>query len=190
MLNEQLNLLYPLVAIFLATTVFVLYVYYSSARHYRLKLLLGPALLAACVFTVPTVGAKLGYGWPAPLPESFQYIAHRTVVVGGEKQWIDVMVLSRKPLRTDARLHRIRHTGKLEQVLEEAQRMKEGQGGGEIVVTGPGSAGGSNDAGYSASRVLPQDEFRKGAPPPRALPRDGLREAPRPPRTDRPDYLT
>ena len=64
MLNEQMTLLYPLVAIFLLLAIFVLYVYYTSDRHYRIKLLLGPTLLAACVFTVPLVGARLGYGGP------------------------------------------------------------------------------------------------------------------------------
>jgi len=181
MLNLQITLLYPIVAIFLLMTVFVLYVYYTSDRHYRIKLLLGPVLLAACVFTVPCVGARLGYGWPTPLPASFQYLAHRTVVAGGEKQWIDVLLLSRRPLGTNARLHRIPWTRKVEDVLEEANRMKEGPGGGEIVVTGPagrsGTGGGNPE--YSTTRVLPQDQTPKAAPPSLGNPRNGPREGPR-----------
>lgn len=191
MLKEQLGLLYPLVAILLATAVLVLYVYYASPRHYRLKLLLGPALLAASVFAVPGVGARLGYAWPSPLPASFQYIAHKTVVVEGEKRWIDVFLVSRKPLRGDARVHRIRWTAPVEKVLDQAQQMKEDPGGGEIVVNGSREAtpGGGDHPGYSAMRVLPQDRVHKGPPaqprPPAAEPRQERRRGPA-----APDYLT
>ncbi|HEY5931142.1 MAG TPA: hypothetical protein VIU02_12595 [Burkholderiales bacterium] len=181
MLNEQITLLYPIVAIFLLLAVFVLYVYYTSDRHYRIKLLLGPTLLAACVFTVPFVGARLGYGWPTPLPASFQYFAHRTVVVGGEKQWIDVLLVSRKPLAADARLHRVPWTRKMEDVLEQANQMKEGPAGGEIVVNGP--VGGSTARGsipeYSMNRILPQDQMPKDAPRPSGGPRKGPQEGPK-----------
>lgn len=192
MLKEQLGLLYPLVAVLLATAVLVLYVHYTSARHYRIKLLLGPALLAASIFAVPSVGARLGYGWPAPLPASFQYIAHKTVVVEGEKRWIDVLVVSRKPLRPDARLHRIRWTPPLEKVLEQAQQMKEDPRGGEIVVNGPpGSASDSaGDPGYSAMRVLPQDRIRKGPPTPPPARAPELREEQRRAPAAARDYLT
>ena len=192
MLNEQMTLLYPIVAIFLLLTVFVLYVYYTSDRHYRIKLLLGPALLATCVFTVPFVGARLGYGWPAPLPASFQYVGHRTVVAGGEKRWIDVLLLSRKPLATDARLHRVRWTGQMERVLEEARRMREGPGGGDIVVSGPsGSARGSDgNPGYSAMRVLPRDQIQKVPPLAPRHPGGGQREERRTLPTAPQEYLT
>lgn len=191
MLKEQLDLLYPLLAILLATAVLVLYVHYTSPGHFRVKLLLGPALLAASVFAVPGVGARLGYGWPSPLPASFQYIAHKTVVVEGEKKWIDVFLVSRKPLHTDARVHRIRWTAPVEKVLDQAQQMKEDPGGGEIVVNGPpAAAAGSDDhPGYSAMRVLPQDRVHKGPPaparPPDAEPRQERRRSPA-----TPEFLT
>ena len=181
MLRYQFDLLYPLAAIFLVLSVFVLYVYYTSDRHYRLKLLLGPLLLTACVFSVPLVGARLGYGWPAPLPVSFQYLAHKTVVADGEKRWIDVLLLSRQPFGADARLHRIRWTRKMEDVLEQANRMKEGPGGGEIVVNGQGgtsAAGGANPE-YSTTRVLPQDQTPKAPAPSRGNPRNAPPEGPR-----------
>lgn len=181
MLTEQMSLLYPIVAIFLLLMVFVLYVYYTSDRQYRIKLLLGPTLLVACVFTVPTVGARLGYGWPAPLPASFQYLAHRTVIIEGEKRWMDVLLISRKPLDMEARLHRIRWTKEMEDVLNQAERMKEGPGGGEIAVTGPtgGSTGRDGSTGHSVTRVLPQDRMPKHAPPTRIHP-------PGPPESDTP----
>lgn len=169
MLTEQMSMLYPVVAILLLLTVFVLYVYYTSDRLYRIKLLLGPALLAACVFIVPWIGARLGYAWPAPVPASFRYLAHRTVVVDGQKRWMDVFLVSRRPLDAQARLLRIRWTRQMEDVLDEAERMKEGPGGGEIIVNGPtaGSGGFGGDAGHSAIRVLPQDQVQKHAPPAR-----------------------
>ena len=170
MLTEQLSLLYPVVAVLLLLVVLVLYVHYTTDRQYRIKLLLGPALLGACVFTAPWIGARLGYGWPTPLPSDFQYLAHRTVVMDGQKRWVDVLLLSRKPLDTQARLHRVRWTRELENVLEEAERMKEGPAGGEVRVTGPGRAPGERDdrgGGHSAIRVLPSDRIPKDAVPPR-----------------------
>ena len=180
MLNERMTLLYPIVTIFLLLAVFVIYVFYTCDRHYRIRLLLIPALLATCVFTVPFVGARLGYGWPAALPASFQYVAHRTVVVGGEKRWIDVLLLSRRPLATDTRLHRIPWTRKVEDVFEEADRMKGGDGG-EIVVTGPAGRSAARDSipEYSMTRILPQDQIPKDAPRPPGNPHKGPREGPR-----------
>ena len=187
MLREQLSLLSPVVAILLLAVVFVLYVHYTSPRHFRIKLLLGPVLLAACAFAVPAIGARLGYGWPVDLPVSFQYLAHRTVVVGGEKRWIDVLLLSRKPLGRDARLQRIPWTPGVEKVLEQAEQMKEGPEGGEIVVEGRQAGKRSGPRGtapeYSATRVLPQDEAPKGRPAP-ARPDAQPGEAPPRPRRE------
>lgn len=173
MLTEQLSLLSPVVAVLLLLCVLVLYVHYTSDREYRIKLLLGPALLAACVFTAPSIGARLGYGWPAPLPPDFQYLAHRTVVMEGQKRWMDVLLLSRKPLDTQARLLRVRWTRELEGVMEEAQRLKEGPEGGEVRVTGPGRVPGGGDdrsGGHSAIRVLPADRMPKDGIPAPATP--------------------
>ena len=176
MLKEQLSLLYPVLAILLALTVLVLYVYYTSPRQYRIKLLLGPALLAASIFAVPSVGARLGYGWPAPLPPSFQYLAHMTVVAGSEKRWIDVLLVARPAANGQPRLHRIRWSGEVEKVLEQAREMQADPHGGDVVVNGPAAIapGGAGQPGYSTLRVLPQDRTRKGPPAPRppAAPRE------------------
>lgn len=172
MLTEQLDLLYPVVAVFLLVAVLVLYVHYTSDRQYRIKILLAPALLTACAFTVPLIGTRLGYGWPTPLPTSFQYLAHKTVVVDGEKRWMDVMLVSREPLDPRSRLHRVRWNRELEKVLEEAERMKEGRDGGDIVVTSPSreGGGGEREGGHSAIRVLPGDRMPKDAVPTQRLP--------------------
>ncbi|HEX2543670.1 MAG TPA: hypothetical protein VHL79_02255 [Ramlibacter sp.] len=164
MLSEQFHLLFPAVAALLLLAVLVLYVFYTTARHFRLKLLLGPALLAACAVAVPAVGTRLGYGWPAELPESFQYIAHSTVVADGKKRWIDVMVISRRS-GAQARLHRVPWSSKMQEVLEHAERLKEGREGGDVVVSRPANTGNAAardaDPGYSAQRVLPRDTAPK-----------------------------
>lgn len=170
MLREQLSLLAPLLSAFIVLSLLILYVHYSTDRLYRLKLVLGPALLLACVFSVPFVGVKLGYGWPAPLPQSFEYVAHKSVVIDSEKRWIDVLVLSRKPFKADSRLHRIPWTQKLEDSLEKAKEMKEGREGGEIVMNGQGANGdqrGDEYPDYIPKRVLPQEQRSKPALVPR-----------------------
>lgn len=172
MLREQLSLLAPLLSAFIVLSLLILYVHYSTDRLYRLKLVLGPALLLACVFAVPFVGVKLGYGWPAPLPQSFEYVAHKSVVIDSEKRWIDVLVLSRKPFKADSRLHRIPWTQKLEDSLEKAKEMKEGREGGEIVMNGQGVNGdqrGDEYPDYIPKRVLPQEQ----RPKPALVPRQG-----------------
>jgi hypothetical protein len=193
MLREQFNLLSPVVGVLLLLMVLVLYVYYTTARHYRIKLLLGPALLAACVFAVPAVGARLGYGWPAPLPESFQYVGHRTVIAGGEKHWIDVMLVSRQQAGAEPRLHRVHWSRKMEEALERAERMKEGREGGDIVLSRPsrakGAGGGDADAGYSARRVLPSDATPKGPLPAPGLPGGQPQDQPATPRSLRPNVI-
>lgn len=184
MLREQLALLSPFVAILVVAAVFVLYVHYTSPRHYRIKLLLGPVLLGACVFAVPSVGARLGYGWPVALPDAFQYIGHRNVVVGGEKRWIDVLLVSRKPLGQDARLHRVPWTRDMEHVMEQAEQLKDGPAGGEIVVSrsAAGRDGRTGPGGYSAARILPQQQIPKQPPPaPGVAPGGNPRRQPVPP---------
>ena len=86
MLNEQVTLLYPVVAIFLLLTVFVLYVYYTSDRHYRIKLLLWPDAPRRMRLHRSVRRCEVGLRVACPLPTSFQYFAHRTVVVGGAEQ--------------------------------------------------------------------------------------------------------
>jgi hypothetical protein len=190
MWSEQLALMYPMVAIFLVVAILVLYVHYTSPRHYRIKLLLGPLVLGACVLTVPLLGSRLGYGWPAPLPASFQYLAHKTVVVQGRKRWLDVLLISRKPLGREARLHRIPWTPELEKVMEDAQRQNEGRGGGDIVVSGPAAGGRGADApsGYSITRILPSDRTPKTplVPP---VPGDAIQPHRFPPAGRRPDVI-
>ncbi len=173
MLTEQFRLLFPALAALLLLAVLVLYVHYTSDRRYRLKLLLAPALLAACAFAVPWIGTGLGYGWPAPLPASFQYLAHQTVVVHGQKRWVDVLLVAREPLERRARLHRIRWTREMEDLLRNAERMKDAPGGGQIAVTRPGEGTTrGDDPGYSLRRILPRDQVHK-LPPPTANPSPG-----------------
>jgi hypothetical protein len=181
MLQAQLGLLYPLLAIFLVLTVFVLYVHYTTDRHYRLKLVLGPALLLACALAVPCVGTRLGYGWPAALPQSFEYLAHKTMLVGFEKRWIDVLLLSRSGPSPGARLHRIPWSRSMEDVLDEALRLKESGEGGDIVLTGKARPGGESGGAYPEyvpKRVLPSEAMPKDAVPPRSSPDRGPREIP------------
>ena len=179
MLNQQFILLSPVLGAFVLLMVFILYVYYSTDKHYRIKLLLGPALLVACACAIPSVGSKLGYGWPAALPQSFEYVAHKAVVEGDEKRWIDVLVLSRKPFGTDPRLHRIPWSQKMEDALDKAQAMKEGKEGGDIVMSGDAGGSGSGDSypDYVPRRVLPQQQSPKAALMPRESPDQDPREA-------------
>ena len=192
MLQQQFTLLAPMLGIFVLLTLFVLYVYYSTDRHYRIKLLLGPALLIACTCAVPSVGTLLGYGWPAALPRSFEYMAHKTVVVGAEKRWIDVLVLSRKPFSTDPRLHRIPWSQKMEDALDKAQAMKEGKEGGDIVMSSDAGESRSGDdyPDYVPRRVLPQEQSPKAALVPRESPDQEPREAPPMPPVKAPQYST
>jgi hypothetical protein len=180
MLQHQIGLLQPLLTSCVLMTVLVLYVHYTTDRHYRIKLLLGPALLVACVLTVPAVGARLGYAWPASLPQSFEYMAHKTVLDGIEKRWIDVLLQSREPLEADSRLHRIPWSEKMESLLEQAQRMRESLEGGDILVTLQGSGTGSADdyPEYVPRRVLPRDAHPKSPPQPPVVPDSDLRESP------------
>jgi hypothetical protein len=177
---------------FVLLTVFMLYVYYSTAKHYRIKLLLGPALLLACACAIPSVGTKLGYGWPAALPQSFEYVAHKAVVVEAEKRWIDVLVLSRRPFETDPRLHRVPWSQKMEEALDKAQAMKEGKEGGDIVMSANAGSSGSGDSypDYVPRRVLPQEQSPKAPLMPRTSPDRDLREDAPMPMVKAPQYST
>jgi len=180
MLQQQFALLSPLVTIFVLLAVLILYVYYSTDKRYRIKLLLGPALLAACAGAFPYVGVKLGYGWPAALPQSFEYMAHKAIVVGQQKCCIDVLVVSRKPFEADPRLHRVPWSQRLEDALDKAQAMKEGKEGGDIVMNGAGAGAGIGDPypDYVPKRVLPQEQFPKGPVSRDRAPEQEPREAP------------
>ena len=185
MLKQQFDLLSPLTIVLVLLAVLVLYVYYSTDRHYRIKILLGPALLAACAGAFAFVGARLGYGWPAPLPQSFEYMAHKAIVVGQHKDWIDVLLVSRKPFDRRPRLHRVPWSQALEDALDRAQAMKEGKEGGDIVMdrAGPGSSL-LNDAlgdpypDYVPKRVLPQQQIPKSPHPRQSPPDQRERKAP------------
>lgn len=171
MWREQFLLFAPTLAVLMLLLAFVLYVFYSTDRHYRLKLLLGPALVIASLAVVPSLGAQLGYGWPAGLPVSFEYLAHRVKVEATENRWIDVLVVSRKPFSTEPRLHRVRWSQKLEDALYQAQQMKEGKEGGDIEMNADGHAASNGDSypSYVPKRVLPRDQSPKpGNSPPRA----------------------
>jgi hypothetical protein len=160
---------------------------YSTDQHYRLKLLLGPALLAACAGSFAVVGSALGYAWPAALPESFEYMAHRPVVVDQHKRWVDVLLVSRKPFESAPRLHRIPWSQAMEEALETAQAMKEGQAGGEIVMEAGGGPGhGDSYPAYVPKRILPQQQRPKGNTPPSSAP---LEQHSPPPGTRPPAYV-
>ena len=187
MLQQQFSMLLPLVTIFVLLAVLILYVYYSTDKLYRIKLLLGPALLLACAGAFPYVGVKLGYGWPTALPESFEYMAHKAIVVGREKRWVDVLVVSRKPFKAEPRLHRVPWSQQFEETLDRAQAMKEGKEGGTIVLEGTsgGSFGGDPYPSYVPKRVLPQQQSPKAPlppPSPKQAPREAPAEQPREPR--------
>jgi hypothetical protein len=172
MFREQLWMLAPALSILVLLVVFMLYVHFSTARHYRIKLLLAPALLVASMSAAPYVGNKLGYGWPSALPLSFEYMAHRVLIVASEKRWIDVLVISRKPFRTDPRLHRLPWSQKLEDALDRAQTMKEGKEGGDIVMNADATAprDGDDYPDYVPKRVLPQEQMPKPGYPGRLGP--------------------
>lgn len=172
MLQQQFTLLLPVTTIFVLLGMLVLYVHYSTPTHYRIKLLMGPALLLACAGAFAFVGLNLGYAWPGELPASFEYMAHKPIVVGQQKRWIDVLLQSREPLKADLRLHRVPWSQSFEQALDRAQAMKEGKEGGKIVMErGNGDAGGGDDyPNYIPRRVLPQDENPKVPPAPGVTP--------------------
>jgi hypothetical protein len=182
MLQQQFALLLPVTTIFVLLGVLILYVHYSTARHYRIKLLLGPALLLACAGAFPYVGLNLGYAWPAALPESFEYMAHKPIIVDQHKRWIDVLLLSRKPFRTDPRLQRVPWSQAFEDALDQAQAMKEGREGGDIVMErGAANAqAGDSYPNYVPRRVLPQDQIPKAPLQPRAFPQPPPHESPAP----------
>jgi hypothetical protein len=191
MLKQQFDQFSPLVVILILLSALVLYVYYCTDRHYRIKLLLGPALIAACAGAFPFIGARLGYGWPTVLPESFEYMAHKAIVVGQQKSWIDVLVVSRKPFRVDPRLHRVPWSKALEDALNKAQAMKEGKEGGDIVMNRSGPEAsllnellGDAYPDYVPKRVLPQQQSPKSPVPRLEMP--GQREH-RSPQFEKPD---
>lgn len=160
MIRWQLELLWPLVAILLLLTAFGLYVVVHSDRRYRLKLVLIPALLAAAVFSFVAFGSRLGYAYPAGLPVSFEYVTHKVIIEGHRKAWIDILVVSRKPLESAARLHRLPWSKELEDVLKQGQEMQ--RGGGRIEMDRDGDA-----YPQIPRRVLPQDEAPKDPLPER-----------------------
>jgi hypothetical protein len=176
MIRWQLEIMWPVVAGLLAFAAFTLHVYAHTDRLYRLKLALIPALLAVAALSFTWFGAKLGYGYPAALPERFEYVAHRLILQNDRKAWLDVLVVSRKPLERDARLHRVPWSKPLEDSLKEAQRMQ-GKGGGWIEMDG--QRNGDAYPQWVPRRVLPQDVAPKD-PLPRERERDLL--APQGPR--------
>ena len=175
MLLHQFQLLSTLSAVLVLLAALVLYVYYSTDRHYRLKLLLGPALLGGCAVSFVVVGSRLGYAWPSALPESFEYMAHRAVVVDERKRWVDVLLVSLKPLQSSPRLHRVPWSQQIEDALEQAQSMREDRAGGQIVMEGQAGAAGRGDAypEYVPKRVLPRQQNPKDEVQPQPAPRHG-----------------
>jgi len=163
MIRWQLGLFWPLVVAMLGLVAFTLYVFSHSERLYRLKLALIPALLGVAAFSFPWFGTRLGYAYPEGLPASFEYVAHRTIVQDRRKAWIDILVVSRKPLESDTRLHRVPWSRPLEEALKQAQRMQ--PGGGWIEMDRAQREG--DDPHWMPRRVLPQDVLPKDALPDR-----------------------
>ncbi len=143
-------------------------------------ILMGPALLLACAGAFPFVGLSLGYAWPTELPASFEYMAHKPIVVGQHKRWIDVLLLSRKPFKADPRLQRVPWSQAFEDALNQAQTMKEGKEGGEIVMEREAgdAAGGDGHPNHSPKRVLPQDQNLKAPLLPGNTPERKLHDMP------------
>jgi hypothetical protein len=161
----QLNLLWPLLAALLTLGAFALYVFTHTARLYRLKLVLIPALMGTMAFSFPWLASRMGYGYPEGLPDRFEYVAHKLVLEKHRKAWIDVMVVSLKPLERDARLHRMPWSEALEKALKKAQQMQ--QGGGEIRMERRGNTDEYPD--WMPRRVVPGEAMPKDPPqsPPR-----------------------
>jgi hypothetical protein len=67
------------------TATFTLHVYAHTDRLYRLKLVVIPALLAVAALSFIWFGAELGCGYPAGLPERFEYVTHRLVLENDRK---------------------------------------------------------------------------------------------------------
>lgn len=164
MIRWQIELMWPLVIAFLLIACFTLYVFIHSERRYRLKMVLVPALLATAAFSFTWFGGRLGYAAPAPLPQNFEYVTHRLVVEDNRKAWVDILLVSRKPLQRDARLHRLPWSKPLEDALKQAQRMQR-EGGGRIEIDSQGR--GDPYPQWVPRRVLPQDDAPKGPFPSR-----------------------
>jgi hypothetical protein len=164
MIRWQLELMWPLLVTLLLLSAFMLYVYTHSAKLYLLKVALIPALMGVMAFSFPYLASRMGYGYPEGLPESFEYVAHKLVIEEQRKAWIDVMVVSRKPLERDARLHRMPWSDALEKALKKAQQMQQ-HGGGEVRME---RGQGDEYPNWMPRRVMPSE----------VMPKDGLRPAP------------
>lgn len=162
-MKEELSILYPVTAVVLCIAIFAAYVLCHTDRRYRLKLVLVPATIGAAVFSFVFFGAKLGYAYPAGLPETFEYIAHKVILIESEKRYIDVLVVSRKPLERDARLHRAPWSQKLEDAMKGAQAMK--RGGGSVEMEQQGKPQGDEYPEWVPKRVLPQEQIPKSPIP-------------------------
>jgi hypothetical protein len=171
MIRWQIELLWPVVVALLAFVGFALYVFIHTDRLYRLKLLLIPGVLAMAAFSFTWFGHRLGYAYPEGLPRSFEYVAHRVILVENRKAWVDVLVVSRQPLERDARLHRLPWSKKLEDALKQAHQMQ--KGGGRVEM---GRGNGDEYPEGVPRRVLPQDDVPKDP-----LPREGDMLAPQGP---------
>ena len=161
MIRWQLHLMWPLLLTLLALAAFALYVLSHVGRHYRLKLLLIPALIGAMTFSFPWLASRMGYGYPQGLPQSFEYVAHKLVIVDRRKAWLDILVVSRQPFEDDARLHRMPWSDELEQALKKAQQMQQNGGGTVHMERGEGD----DYPSWMPRRVLPQDVAPKDPPP-------------------------
>jgi hypothetical protein len=135
-LREQFFALWPLLSVYLFFIVLAVYVFYQTPRAFRLKLLLGPVLIAAGVFSFMFIKVTLGYGFPMPLPDKFEYVTHKVILnnSGTAKQWIDVVLVDKLKSK-DTRLHRIPYRKEMEEQMKKAQKMQR-EGGGSVQMEG------------------------------------------------------
>ncbi len=174
LLQYQMWLLAPLVLVLVLMMAFAIYVFYSSDRRYRLKLVLGPALILTAYFSFVLVGAHLGYAYPAKLPKKFLYLDHAVVMStdGTKKEWIDIFLISKDPWSDKTRLQRIPWSKNMEEAAKQAQSIRRGGGvasmerkdGKPSADEQSGSSDGDEYPDYIPKRVMPQDVLPKEPP--------------------------
>jgi hypothetical protein len=184
LLQYQLWLFAPIIVLCTLFVALCVYVYYTSDKNLLARWVIGPVLIVAAFFSFTIIGQHLGYAYPSKLPEKFVYLGH-TVVLSADsstKEWIDIMILSRKPWSQASRLQRIPWSKQMEQAVNNAQQIHR-QGGTAIMERGTrGSDGGSppntDEYPYSARRVVPSEVTPKSPIPEQSAPNRNPDSAP------------
>ncbi len=127
MTQDLFTLLIPLLIFSLSISSWALFLLTKHDRTYA-KLTLIPASLILAV-AVPFFFTNLiGRAVPLPLPEKFNYIAHKTIITENKKTKIEVWTAT----QNGTRLHVIPYNKQTEEKLQMAERAK--QGGSEVEV--------------------------------------------------------